>query len=210
MSADSQSAADDLAFIRALVSGGDDGRREFGETYLAAGLCYGVQMLLHGAQALGVISGPPLAGFIIGLGPTVVFLGLLTWIILRYRRINNGKGASVVGRAVSTMFGAVGLSNLALVAVIGSVAWREHSLTIWLIYPCAVFVLQGAAWLVSGGLRRRLWQGVVALGWFASAIGMATFIKWMPGYILCAGFGILACMALPGWIVLRQARKAAA
>ena len=30
-------------------------------------------------------------------------------------------------------------------AVIGSVAWRHHSWAIWLIYPCAVFVLQGAA-----------------------------------------------------------------
>ncbi len=208
MSADSQSAADDLAFIRTLMTAGDDGRREFGEAYFAAGVCYGVQMLLHGFQTLGLLPGAGLA-LAIGFGPTVIFLLIMIWIIRRGQRRMKQTGASVVGRAVGAVFGAAGVSNLALVAVIGSVAWREKSLTIWLIYPCAVFVLQGAAWLSSYVLRRRAWLALVALGWFASAIAMAIFIAWMPGFILAAAFGILACMALPGWVMIRLSRKAA-
>ncbi len=73
---------------------------------------------------------------------------------------------------MSIVFAAVGMSNLALVAVIGSVALREKSITTWLIYPCTVFVLQGAAWLMAYTLRRRAWLGLVALGWFVTALGM--------------------------------------
>jgi len=39
---------------------------------------------------------------------------------------------------------------------------RLHSLTVWLIYPCTVCVLQGAAWSVAFVLRRRPWLGLVA------------------------------------------------
>lgn len=206
MSADSQSAAADLAFLRALVTGGDDGQRQFGEAYFAAGICYGIQLLLHGAQGLGVISGPPIAGFVIGFAPSVVFAALLTWIIVRNRR-HTPLGAA--GRGVRAVFGSIGLANLALIVVIGSVALREKSFTIWLIYPCTVFVLQGAGWLASFGLRRKAWLAWVAAGWFVSAVGMAWFITQMPQFILCAGFGILVCMALPGWVIMRQSRKAA-
>src|SRR5258706_6726416 len=52
MNADS--ARDDLAFMRALVEPSDSWLKQFGETYSAAGLCYCVQMLLHGGQVFGL------------------------------------------------------------------------------------------------------------------------------------------------------------
>jgi hypothetical protein len=209
MSAESQTAAEDLAFIRALVTAGDDGTRQFGEVYFAAGLCYGVQMLMHAAQGIRLLPGSGLGALAIGLGPTVVFLVWLTWIIVDRIRRRKGAPPSTVGRAVAAVFGAAGLSNLALVAVIGSVALRERSITIWLIYPCAVFILQGAAWFVSYALRRRLWLAAVGAGWILSALGMAAFITDMPMFILFTSLGILGCMALPGWVMLRLSRKAA-
>ncbi len=58
MSVDAHTARDDLAFLRALAEAGDDGQRQFGRVYLAAGLIYGAQMLAHAAQALGWIATP--------------------------------------------------------------------------------------------------------------------------------------------------------
>ena len=191
--------------MRALVQAGDDGQKAFGEAYFAGGLCYGGQMLLHAGQTLGWVRNDPPFGLLIGLGPTVLFLILFTWIAWRNRR---AKPSGMVARATGMVFGAVGLSNLALVAIIGSVAWREKNLTIWLLYPCAVFILQGAAWLVVFMLRRRAWLGFVSLGWFASGIGMALSIKSMPWFITFAAAGLLACMMAPGWAMMRLARKA--
>lgn len=200
-----KSAQDDLAFMRALVDTHGGFQRSFGEAYFAAGLCYGVQMLLHAIQMLGWI-GDGAVGLAIGLGPTVVFITLLIWIIARGSRQPTGRG--VVSRAVGAMFGAVGAANLALIAVIGSVAWREQSLTIWLIYPCVVLILQGTAWMVVYALRRRAWYGAVAVGWFVTGVGMALAIQNAPAFIAIGGAGFIAFMLVPGWVMMRQPRTA--
>ncbi|MEI9995185.1 MAG: hypothetical protein WDM91_11365 [Rhizomicrobium sp.] len=205
MNSDAQSARDDLAFLRAVV-GDDEARqvRSFGEAYFAAGLIYGGQMLLHAGQALGWISGAPPYAIAIGLGPTVLFAPVLTWIILRSRK---DAVHGTAGRAIASVFAVVGIANLALVAVIGAVAWREGSATTWLIYPCSVFVLQGAAWLFAHMMRKRGWYLAVAAGWFACAVAMALTVTQMGWFILFAGAGLWLCMALPGWLMLRQSRR---
>ena len=200
------SARADLAFMRALVEPSDGWLKQFGETYSAAGLCYCVQMLMHGGQFFGVFPAEGPVALAIGLGPTAVFLALLAWIIRRNRMQASG-GATA--KAVGSVFGAVGLTNLALVLIIGSVAWRWHSLSTWLIYPCVVMVLQGLAWLVAYMLRRIAWHALVALGWFATGLGMAAFIDVPGGYVIAAGAGMFACMLVPGLYMLRQSRRAA-
>lgn len=207
MNADAQSARDDLAFLRTLV--GDDEHaqmRSFGEAYVAAGLIYGGQMLLHAAQALGLLPNGPPGALIIGIGPTILFVPVLAWIIYR----NRGQAIrGAVGRAIGAVFGSIGVANLFLIVVIGSVAWREHSIATWLIYPCTVFVLQGTAWLFVYMMRRRPWFLAVALGWFGCAVGMGLTVTAIGWFILFAGIGLWFCMALPGWILLRNSRKPA-
>jgi hypothetical protein len=204
MNADS--ARDDLAFMRALVEPSDAWLKQFGETYSAAGLCYCVQMLLHGGQFFGLAptSGP--VALAIGLGPTVVFLALLMWIIPRNRTQASGGATS---RAVGSVFGAVGLTNLALIVIIGSVAWRWHSIGTWLIYPCVVMVLQGLAWLVAYMLRRRRWMAAVAIGWFVTGIAMAACIDNPGGFVVTAGVGMFAFMLVPGLYMLQQSQRSA-
>jgi hypothetical protein len=203
MNADS--ARDDLAFMRALVTPTDDWQKQFGETYSAAGFCYCVQMLLHGGQFLGLVPGAGPVALAVGVGPTLVMLALLAWII---RRNPQPPGGSATGKAVGSVFGAVGLTNLALVLAIGSIAWRWHSLKTWLIYACVVMILQGMAWLVAYMLRRRGWMAGVAVGWFATGLGMAYFIDNLAGFVISAGLGMFAFMLLPGLHMLRQSRTA--
>jgi hypothetical protein len=198
------SARDDLAFMRALVAAGADSQKTFGEIYATGGLCYGAQMLLHGGQALGVISTASAVSLAVGLGPTVIFLAALIWILSHQPR----QVPSATNKAVGAVFGAVGLANLAMVLIIGSVAWRLQSFTVWLIYPCLVMVLQGMAWLVAFLLRRRSWMGVVALGWLLVGVGMGAAIQTMGAYIVVAGVGMVAFMLIPGLVMIRQARQA--
>lgn len=207
MTADAQSAREDLAFLKSLVGGNENaGMKSLGEAYLAGGVIYGVQVLLPVAQGLGWLPHNKLADLLTGIGPTVVFVPALIWVIRR-NRMDLPKG--VVGRAVAAVFAAVGLSNLFLIAVVGAVAWREDSLTTWLIYPCTVFVLQGTAWLFAYMMRRRSWLLLVSAGWFACAVGMSLSVMTTGYYILFAGLGLWLCMALPGWIIIRRDPQAA-
>lgn len=198
------SIQDDLAFMRALAGGGGTSfLRNFGEVYLATGVCYALQILGHGAQlAFGWFT-EPLAASILGGGPTVIVLALIARINWRRR---NTSGTGTVAKAVGAMFGAVGIANLVMVAVVGLQAWRMQSLQVWLIYPCIVMAFQGAAWMAAWTLRRRGWMGLVGLGWFATAIAMGAFIPNMAGYLLALFAGLVLCMALPGYAMMRTFR----
>jgi len=199
----SDSARDDLAYLKSLVEPGDDFSRSFGRAYFAAGLCYGGQILLHGGQYLNWIRGE-LAGLLIGFGPTMVFLAILFWWINR----RSTARPNLANRAVGGVFAAAGAANVVLVLIIGLVAWRKQSFDIWLIYPCTVVVMQGAAWLVASQVRRRTWFLLVSLGWFATGVGMGLMISNIAAYLAILGLGMFAFMVIPGAVMMRQARAA--
>jgi hypothetical protein len=204
MNEPSPSVQADLAFLRSLAGdGGTSFLRNFGEVYLATGVCYSIQILGHGAQfAFGWFT-EPVAATILGFGPTLVVLALIAWLNLRRR---NTSGASTVAKAVGAMFGAVGIANLVMVAVVGVQAWRMHSIQVWLIYPCIVMAFQGAAWMAAWTLRRRGWMGLVGVGWFATAIAMGAYIPNMAGYLAALFAGLVLCMVLPGYAMMRTFR----
>jgi len=208
MSLETPSAQDDLAFMRALVdsAGGNGLPVAFGEGYFAAGLIYGLQALSAFIQMVAHVPYFSNLSLVFGVGPTLIFGVAITWIVWRHR--GEGQGG-VTARAVGTTFGCLGLANFALICVIGSVALKQHSLVIWLIYPCVVLVTQGAAWLVASSLRRSRWQAVVAMGWFAGAIAAALVIDRPPAFVLILTLCLFGLMAAPGYVMMRQARKPA-
>lgn len=200
MTIDASDIREDLAYLRHLVDAGDDWRRPFGQIYFAAGACYLVQMLLSAGQATALIPTNGAASLAVGFGPTAVFLVLLVLFLRALPRLS----AAPPARAVNGFFGAMGLANLALALVIGWVAWRERSFTIWLIYPCTVFILQGAAWLAAASLLRRAWMAAVTAVWVVAAAVMAAEIGSMPAYIAAAAFGLAFGMAAPGAYMMRK------
>ncbi|HZZ34435.1 MAG TPA: hypothetical protein VFE03_01825, partial [Caulobacteraceae bacterium] len=183
MSPEVRSAQDDLAFMRSLVEGGGSAGAlaAIGEAYVAGGLLYGLQTLGHGLQGLGWLKLSDAGGMTLAIGPTVVFLGAMIWISRRHPRSERLGG--MVGKAIGAAFGAIGLANLALISIFAWMAWRDRSLETWLIYPCVVFVLQGAAWMVAFMMRRKAWLGLVALGWFGAGVAMA-FTIGSAAYVL--------------------------
>jgi hypothetical protein len=192
---------DDLAFLRTLAEGSEETLHTFAEIYFAGGVIYGGEMLLHIGQVLGWLPPAGLFGLAAGLAPTAIFLVAVAVITLRQGPTAQG---NLVGKSIGAVFGAIGLSNIALVAVIGSAAWREHSFTTWQLYPCIVFVLQGMGWLVAYRLRQQAWFGVLAAGWFAIGIAMALCIQWIPAFVALAAVGLIGGMALPGYLMLRR------
>lgn len=195
---------EDLAFLRTIAQGGP-GQVAGGSMFLATGLIYAAQCLGHWAQATGRLQLGLVPTLALAIGPTVLFLILVVVILSRTRWAPGGGAAT---RAVNGAFAAAGLANFALMAVFALNAWRRQDWLIWEFYPAVVFALHGASWLVAYMVDRRAWRLWIGLGALAWAVVLGALIGTTT-YILAVGAGLLLFMALPGWIMMRAARRAA-
>lgn len=202
-----ESARDDLAFVRALVSEGGQAQKSLGEALLAGGLCYGGQCLLQTIPAAGVDL--PLAYHLtVGITPTLLFLAAIVWISIR----DKNKSPHGVGtRAISAAFGASGLAALTTAAIFGYLSARSQRMETWLLHPMMICVVQGTVWYIAFSIRRRGWLGLVSIGWFVTALVLALLLgtgdpRAMPAFVGLLALALLGLMALPGWVLLRSAR----
>lgn len=200
-----QAARDDLAFMKALVEGRGGLPKNFGLVYFLAGAIYGVQVLLQGLAAVGWIALAPIGHLIVGVAPTIVFLVVLSISLWRDRK-QPITGATQ--RGLNGAFGATGLANGALAVMFGIIAIRQESFLLWLMFPIVAFTLQGAAWFLAYMLQRKRWVLGIAIGWLATALVMTLTIETTPLYIVAVGFGLIAFMALPGFLLMRRRRAA--
>ena len=205
---DLQSARDDLAFMRGLVGGTGPMQATIGECFMWAGALYGGQCFLHWLQVQGLA---PEAGWgaasIVWL-PTLIFCGVITMIIWKDRRT---KVTSAAARALGAAFQGAGLANLVMAFVFGYGSQHAENFGLWLYHPIVVCMFQGVAWYVAWSILRRTWLAFVALGWFATtvALGVAVFGD-IGAYLLILSVALFVLMAVPGWVIWRDAKKAAA
>jgi hypothetical protein len=207
MASDLQSAREDLAYMRSLVSGTGPMQKTIGEAFTWAGALYGGQCLLHWLQTLGLVPQQGLVALAVVLLPTLVFIVVLTVIIWKDRKTPAG---GVASRALGAVFQGAGLANLVMAFVFAYGASRAESLGLWLYHPIVVCMFQGVAWFVAWVILRRGWLGLVAVGWFATtvALGVAVFAD-VGAYLLILGVALFGLMAIPGWVIWRGAARAA-
>jgi hypothetical protein len=202
---ENEQARSDLAFLKALVEEGGRSQMAGGAVFLAAGLLYGLQCLVHWTQIVGItrFSDAFMLVFVIAITAAfVITLGVVIW------RDRKTVQHAVGTRALNAAFAGAGVANLILCSVFGLVAWREGSETVWLLYPVTTGVLFGAAWYVAYMMRRRLWLAAVSAGWFATAAGLGWLVSdgHVASYVLLLGVALLVLMALPGGVMMRHAR----
>jgi predicted outer membrane lipoprotein len=205
MNQDLETARDDIAFMRSLAEGPNQHNRTMGEALFAAGLIYGAQTLGQWAVDIELISVSGGMYFAWILGCNLAFFAVLGALIWRER---GKKTEGVTRRAYEAAFQAAGLANLSIVLVFLAATLRGVDAGIWYFYTPMVFALQGGAWFVFFRLRKRAWLGLVALGWFASAIGLG-LTTHSPTYVLVASISLFALLGLPGWVMMRLAKREA-
>lgn len=206
MTSDLQSARDDLAYMRSLVAVPSPMQATMGEAFMWAGLLYGGQCALHGLQQFGLAPVEGLPMLAIAFGPTVVFCIVLAIIIWRDRKASPG---GVATRALSAVFQGAGLANLVMAFVFAYGAEKFQTPGLWLYQPIVVCMFQGVAWFVAWTIVRRTWLALVALGWFAATVALGVVVGDVGPYLMTLSIALIVCMALPGWVIWRGARKAA-
>jgi hypothetical protein len=197
-----ESARDDLAFVRALVSEGGAAQATLGEALFMAGLCYGTQCVLQFAFVSGV-DAPPLVQLAVGVLPTVIFIVLMIRIMVRDRGVSqHGVGT----RAINAAFGGAGLAAMTTAIIFGWLSSRTHDMGTFLLHPTMICVVQGTVWYIAFAIRRRSWFGLVSLGWFSSALALA-FVLGLggpavgPRFLAILSVAMLGLLALPGWLL---------
>lgn len=198
----------DLAFLRSIVQGGGDPRATLtmGVLYLAGGLLYGLQCLVHLGQAAGVIrwSGPISLAFVTGV--TVAFLLVMAWAIRVDRK--RPKASPVVTRTLNAAFSGAGMANLAIVIVFGFGSARDQDFAVWLYYPAMVFAVQAAAWWVAWSLRKSPWMLATSIGGWVTAVALGLLVREPIAYLAVCTAALFGLFAAPGWIMLHGALKA--
>lgn len=203
MTIDQKSAEGDLAFMRAILEENDTYDRSFGINYFAAGLLYGLQCLANGVLLLGAINAPTWVWMAIGIVPTALFLTINIGSLWQNRERPFGTGTGK--RAIGAAFAGGGLAILVSACIFGWVAYDRADWTIWLLYPIVVCVFQGAIWFTAMIVRRKMWYGATAIGWFAAAPVLTVFMNQTGAYVSALGIILILFMALPGFVILRNA-----
>ena len=203
------SAEDDLAFMRSIVEGGGKPHLTLGVAYLAGGLLYGLQCLFHVGQATGVVRWPDLANLAFVVGISLGFFIVLAWAIRRDRR--DGVAATrgpMATRTLNAAFSATGMANLAVILIFGFGAARDQDFAVWLYYPAVIFALQAAAWYVAFSLKRKPWMLACSAGGWLTAVALGLLVRQPEWYLGVCTVALFALFALPGWIMVRDARAA--
>jgi hypothetical protein len=201
-----QSTAEaDLAYLRAIVDGGPGGHMTMGVCYFASGLLYGVQCLFHIGQIHGWVRWPDLATLAFVVAVTVAVIGVLIWASLEDRKHPRGPAAT---RAMNAAFSGTGLANVAVILIFAIGSNRDQDFGVWLYYPAVVFAFQAGAWMVAWTFKRKGWMAFCAGGAWIAAVALGLTVRQPTLYLYVCTAALFGLFALPGWIMIRDARRA--
>ena len=202
---DIKSAEENLAFVRTILEEREQGLKNGGAIYAAAGILYGLQCLIAWLDLSSLLPLPEAVLSWNSILPTIFFLLFLGWALWRDRE--NMQQHGVASRAVTAAFASAGFANIALVIVFAFYAYQQDDFSIWLFYPVMVCALQGAVWYVMAMVQKRWWMGGIAAGWLLTTLATGLLIPSPAHYLLALCIGLFAFMALPGMILVRIGRK---
>ena len=199
----------DLAFLRGIVEGGGRNQTTMGVVLMAGGLLYGFQCLFHLGQIAGVVRWPDLASLIFVIMITVVMCGIIVWAVHKDRKAGvKSTSGPIASRAMNGAFSGTGGANLAVIIIFGVGAMRDNDFAVWLYYPAIVFAFQSIAWFMAWQLKRKGWMGLMALGHWSTAVALGVLVRQPTAYLWVCTAALFLLFALPGWLILREARAA--
>ena len=197
----------DIAYMRRLAEEASTVPMRGGSILMSAGLIYGLTSMAHWTVVSGLISIDPQAFSLIWLGATLLFLGVLAIIIAGLKR--EGGVQTAANRASAVAWSSVGWGIFALFTSIAVVSMRigEQSLVLLSLVPSIIMVFYGLGWAVTAAMMRTQSLWWLAIASFAAAPLLA-LLGGEPAQYLAYGVALFVLMALPGYLLMRQAKQA--
>lgn len=201
-------SAADIAWMRQLAEEGGRAPMQGGSILMTAGLVYGLAGLVHWSVISGVAPVSNSALGFVWIGATVLFLAVMTIIILGLRKREGVVTAA--NRASSVVWSGVGWGIFALfasVAMFGLRVGGDAAIDILALTPSIIMVFYGMGWAVTAAMlkSRPLWGLAVAS--FVAAPLLAVLTGQAAQYLAYAA-ALFLLMALPGFVLMRQAGRA--
>lgn len=209
MAHDTEDQAVDIAWMRQLAQEGADAPMRGASALVAAGVIFGIASLAHWSVASGLVAlEPPAFSALWGVA-TVVFL--LTLAVLALRRRRQGGVVTVANRASGAVWSGVGIGIFFLgisMAVVGARLGEGPGMAVIWLLPSVIMVFYGLGWAVTAAMlkSRPLWW--LAAGSFLAAPLLAVLAGEAVLYLAYAA-ALFLLMALPGWLLMRGARRRA-
>lgn len=193
---------DDIAYLRALAEEGRQGPLLGGSILMAGGLIFGTASLIVWAaldRGVSPDSGVHLAWFV----AMALFFAAL---FLLKRRITYSGGAS---KTFGQAWGGLGWGCCAIVTSLLIMGVRAHDPLMGVAIAPVILGLYGAGWSVAALATNSRGLMAVALGAFGMALVLAWFAVDATLVYLIYALSLYLLAALPGFVLMRQARRAA-
>ena len=203
MTDQNQSLHDDIAFLRGLAEAGRDRPMMGGSILVATGVIFGAASLLVWLGAT-VLAMPPAGYVLIWMGALALDVVALAVLLRRIPRGGGSGGQATAGMAWSY----IGCAIFVMGASVSIAGLRLGIPNLMLVFPSVLMALYGAGWLIAAFVTRQGWLRLVGFGAFAMSLVNAWFADG-PAIWLVYGVSLLALLAAPGVVLMRQARKAA-
>jgi hypothetical protein len=203
MTDQNQSLRDDIAFIRTMAEAGRDRPMIGGSILLLAGCIFGIASLAvwYVSAVLGLA-----AGWVPSAVMFPAFALYMPGLVLLLRRLP--KSASSMQAATGVAWSGAGWAIFVIFLALAIASYRLDQPAVTFVFPAILLALYGAAWIVAAILLRQRWLRAVGAGSFVMALACAwvvgTHLTW-----LVFGLSLLALLAAPGFVLMRQSRKAA-
>jgi len=201
--------AADIAWMRKLAEEGATAPFRGASILMAAGLIFGAASVLHWSVVNGLVALPPVAFSSVWGVATLLFVGLI--FIIRARQRRSEGVVTAANRAAGVAWSAVGFGIFFFGFSMGAVGYRsgDHAAMSGLLalIPSVVMVFYGMGWAVTGAMlkSRPLWWLAVASFLAAPLLGLLAGEQIQ--FLAYAG-ALFLLMALPGWMLMRQAGRA--
>jgi hypothetical protein len=206
MTENTEDPAADIAWMRRVAEEGAQAPMQGASILFGAGLIFGLGSLGHWAVASGLAGLDMPAVNVIWLGATALFLIMLVVSLTRLGRA--GGVQTSANRASGTAWASVGWGIFALSASMSVLTLRlggDAAMVALALMPSMIMVFYGSGWAVTAAMQRSKPLWTLAIASFAAAPLLAALVGQAEQYLAYAA-ALFLLMALPGWMLMRQAR----
>jgi hypothetical protein len=208
MNANAEDPAADIAWMRRLAEEGAQTPMQGASILFGAGIIWGLGSIGHWAIVSRTVDLGYDAINYVWLAATVAFAILLIAVLTRLKRAGGLQTAA--NRAAGTAWSAVGWGIFALAMSVLVLGWRlgeEALLVCFALVPSMIMAAYGSGWAVSAAMLRGRGMWLLAMASFAAAPLLAA-LTGRPEQYLAYAAALVLLMALPGWMLMRAAKRA--